>query len=134
MVEGVASVSSSRALAPAPPVRVSIRSTIIAIGVLGAISVFSFPSAGGAQSADPVLGASEPSPRVARLRNNAVRDLEALPSTAQPVLAVDAPPVVVRAAVLTPEGTDGYNFDAEANTVKIGWPGTRGSPGAGMSP
>ena len=86
------------------------------------MSVISFPSAGGAQSADPVLGAREPSPRVERLRSNAVRDLEALPSTARPLLAVDVPPVVVRAAVLTPDGTDGYNFDAEANTVTVSAP------------
>ncbi len=122
MAEGVASVSRARALTPAPRVRVPIRSTIVAIGVLGAISVISFPSAGGAQSADLVLGASGPSPRVAPLRNNAVRELEALPSTARPVPPVDVPPVVVRAAVLTPEGTDGYNFDAEANTVTVSAP------------
>ena len=120
MAEGVASISRSRA--PTPAVRVPVRSTIVAVGILGAISVISFPAAGGAQSADPVLGAREPSPRVARLRSNAVRDLEALPSTARRVLAVDVPPVVVRAAVLTPEGTDGYNFDAEANAVTVSAP------------
>ncbi len=122
MAEGVASISRSRALTPAPRVRVPIRSTIAAIGVLGAISVISFPSAGGAQSAAPALGASGPSPRVARLRGDTVRELEALPSTERPVPAVDVPPVVVRAAVLTPDGTDGYNFDAEANTVTVSAP------------
>ena len=122
MAEGVASASRSRALTPPSRMRVPVRSTIVAIAVLGAVSVISFPSAGGAQSADPVLGAGEPSPRVARVRSNTVRELEALPSRVRPVPAADAPPVVVRAAILTPDGTDGYSFDGAASAVTVSAP------------
>ena len=102
--------------------RVPVRSTIVAMVVLGAVSVISFPSAGGAESADLVLGAGGPSPRVARVRSTTVRELEALPSTVPAAPASDTRPVVVRAAVLTPDGTDGYSFDGATNAVTVSAP------------
>ena len=69
-----------RGIAPTDRVRAPIRSTAFAVFVLATISVFSFPTLGGA-------GAPEPS--------------------------------VARAAVLTPDGTDGYAFDAEGDSVTV---------------
>lgn len=122
MAEGVALVSRSRALTSTPRSRAPIRLTVVAIVVLAAVSVISFPSPGGAQSAAPVLGAAGRSPRLVRVDEPAPRQLGAVPSTAPVAAAADPAPVVVRAAVLTADGTDGYVFDSGAGAITVSAP------------
>lgn len=72
--------SRTRALETPTRVHAPIRSAIVAVVVLAAISVFSFPTAG---SAEPLV------------------------------------PLVLRHAVLTADGTDGYTFRPAQNTVMV---------------
>ncbi len=121
MAEGVASILHARALNVPPRRHLPVRSTVVAILVLAAVSVISFPSAGGAQDSGPVLGMAASSPRLARPEPPVP---STIPTPAVDPAATPPRPVVTRVAVLTPDGTDGYRFDSGADSVTVSAPDT----------